>query len=373
MDSQQARGRSPSQGNKHISPGPSPHRYHDAASALDPAISENTFTTGRFNTSPHFTTPFLQQTSQSSLVNPNFYSSLNQNPFRDNQIQDQSLDPSFNNDFMYQNALSGEFPPDFPLNANFNMNQHANVNPADLNKLSPPQDHTSPHLLPPDDHSSPGQAGSPASTNGQYYTPQHSRHASLDPFSAYGVADWQGTTFQQHRRANSDQSDISSNAPSPFLQQRESFDDPSRSPFMPPQPDDSNTFGLDSFSIGEQSHGAQQHANYVSPRLLPAQSQGLGIAQEGMMAQTNVALHVAQGFPNQADSGFQTAAMHGRNVSTTSEIGQADHFAPPTIQIDPAPISRQASFGPNAGNIANSLSPPSRQFPLPSPLLVLEY
>jgi hypothetical protein len=227
------------------------------------------------------------------------------------------------------------------------MNQQSNVNPADLSKVSTPQDHQSPNLLSPENHSSPGpQPASPASTNGQFYTPQHSRHTSLDPSSAYG--DFAGANFQQHRRAPSDHSDVSSTTHSPFLAQAELHEplESTHSPYLPAQQDTNNTFGMDQFSIGD-------NVPYRSPRLLPAmEAHGLGVGQDMMMAPSMVPSEV---YTTQPDQG------HLRNQSMVSDMGQADQFAPPTINIEPAPVSRQASFGPHGEHFDGALSPPNSQ------------
>jgi transcription factor CRZ1 len=230
----------------------------------------------------------------------------------------------------------------YSLDPNYNMNQQSNVNPADLSKVSTPQDHQSPNLLSPENHSSPGpQPGSPASTNGQFYTPQHSRHTSLDPKSAYG--DFSGVNFQQHQRAPSDHSDVSSASHSPYLAQAELAPvESNRSPFLAAQQDTSNTFGMDQFSIGD---------TYRSPRLMPEmEGQGLGVQQDVLQMRPPEVYATQAEFPG-----------HLRNQSVVSEMGQADQYAPPTINIEPAPVSRQASFGPHGEHFDGALSPPNSQ------------
>src|SRR5271155_488640 len=175
MDPNQGRGRSPTQGAPaHISPLPSPHHFHDAVSGLDPAVNEHTFTTGRFTTNHNFTTPFLESTASQSLPqgghsDPPFYqdNQFNQAAFQDHQFHNQTVDPSYSNsEYLYQAGnMSNEYDQSFSLSTSYHTSQHANINPADLSKLSPTQDNASPHLLSPDQHSS------PTSTNGQFYTP----------------------------------------------------------------------------------------------------------------------------------------------------------------------------------------------------------
>ena len=52
-------------------------------------------------------------------------------------------------------------------------------------------------------------------------------------------------------------------------------------------------------------------------------------------------------------------SLHNRNSSAVSDMGQADQLAPPTINIEPAPVSRQASFEPENNNVQDALSPPT--------------
>lgn len=336
------RGRSPLQGNR--SRGPSPHPYQEHVAGVDPSVQQ-ALTAGKFNTSTHFNDPFQYQQPYSQPQNPSFSQaedpSYNQAAYHDNHLQ-------YSQEYMYQQQISQQdlshhgLPQDYSysLDPNYNMSQQSNVNPADLSKVSTPQDHQSPNLLSPENHSSPGpQPGSPASTNGQYYTPQHSRHTSLDPAAAYG--DYTGNNFQQHRRAPSDHSDaVSSASHSPYLGQVELHEPiESHSPYLPAQQDTSNTFGMDSFSIGDNT--------YRSPRLMPSmEGHGLGVQQDlTQMQQPEV--YAPHAIP-----------AHMRNQSIVSELGQADQFAPPTINIEPAPVSRVSSFGPQGKHYEGTLSPP---------------
>ena len=337
------RGRSPSQGNR--SRGPSPHPYQDHVTGVDPRVQQE-LTAGKFNTSPHFNDPFQYQQPynqpQPSFSQPQ--ETFNQAAYHDNQLQ-------YNQEYMYQQMQQHDMsqhglpqhdmsqhglPQEYSygLDPGYNVNQQSNVNPADLSKVSTPQDHQSPNLLSPENHPL-SQPGSPASTNGQYYTPQHSRHTSLDPAAAYG--DYTGNNFQQHRRAPSDHSDaVSSASHSPYLAQAELEPVDSHSPYLAAQQDTSNTFGMDSFSIGDNT--------YRSPRLMPSmEGQGLGVQQE--MPQPEI--YAPQAIP-----------AHMRNQSIVSELGQADQFAPPTINIEPAPVSRVSSFGPQGEHYEGALSPP---------------
>ncbi|RMZ87113.1 hypothetical protein DV736_g5661, partial [Chaetothyriales sp. CBS 134916] len=289
--------------------------------------------------------PAIQFTdSFSQLQTPQF----NQTVYQDNAFSGH-LDQNFPNDYLYS-QMPNDWQHNYSMDPNFNVNQHNNVNPADLS-VSTPDDHQSPNLLSPE-HSSPGpQPPSPSSTNGQYYTPQHSRHTSLDPSSAYG--EFQTASFQQHRRAPSDHSDVSSASHSPYLAHAEPVE-PNHSPYLPAQQDSNSTFGIDNFSI------AEQNVPYRSPRLMPQMDQtqhGLGVNHEMLLSQ-------GMGIPPRSEvytTSVDVYSDHIHNQPLGTEIGQADQFAPPTINIEPAPVSRQGSFGPQGEQLAGALSPPSNQ------------
>ena len=378
MDRNNNRGRSPSQGDKnHKSPTPSFRQFHAAVPGhgLDPSISTQTFSTGKFNHGlNNFSSPFLdssqpQDKLQTTVAGASLYptNQFDQGAYLENHaisFPNQTLDSSFaDNQFMYQHqALPGDFSTDYSLDNSFDSTQQSNVNPADLSKMSSPHIATPPSLLPPENYPSPGQPGSPGSTQGQFYTPQHSRHQSLDPSSAaYPLGEWQAMSFQQHRRAHSDHSDVSSNAPSPFLAQHEVLEsiEKRHSPQLNTQQDNSNTFGIDGFSLAEQPRASPHHSPYVSPRLLPQQNLGLGVTQ-------SFALQNHMGGPgpeiyttSAADQYPSMAQIHAQNGSTFSEMGQADQYAPPIINIEPAPVSRQASFEPEQTSFTDALSPPT--------------
>lgn len=76
--------------------------------------------------------------------------------------------------------------------------------------------------------------------------------------------------------------------------------------------------------------------------------QGLGVQHDMMLSQGMQAPE------------YTTQPAHLRHQSVI-EMGQADQFAPPTINIEPAPVSRQASFGPQGENLEGALSPPNSQ------------
>lgn len=337
----QPRGRSPSAGGHSHSRGPSPQPYpQETVPGVDPAIQQ-ALTSGKF-TNTAFSNPSYDQ--QQNLYQSNDF---NQSAFQDNQYGG-NLNAQFGSDYMFGNpAMTSDWQQQsFSLDPNYTMNHQSNVNPADLSKVSTPQDNPSPGLLSPENHSSPGvQAGSPGSTNGQYYSPQHSRHTSLDPASAYGDP-YATAAFQNHRRNPSDVSDgLSSASHSPYLGHAELHDtlgEQSHSPFLPAQNDSGNTFGMDNFTINEP---------YRSPRLLPS--------MEGhQMPMGNDLLNPSLGMTAPEVYTTQPGSAHMRHASL-GDMGQADQFAPPTINIEPAPVSRQASFGPQSEQVEGALSPPS--------------
>ena len=366
---------------------------------LDPAISQQTFTTGPFNSSgfegmgqdaynynafqsPPNQTQFIPQ---GSMPDTTFYGQgptqdqfqqqpdISSSGFHAGTTLDDFIDPNggqgqgftgmeqfnnqnnFNNDYAHQSSYQSQSPSQQPSR--------------DLSHRSSPHNPTPPsNLLSPED-----QSPSPSSTAAQYYTPQHSRHASLDPSSAaYPQGqEWQGmlnqTTFQGHRRGASDHSDISSSAaPSPYLGTQEYVDtfENTHSPSLnalTEANDYTNDFGIQNINIAEQNRRSPYHSAHASPQMLPQQPQGLGIGQDFTLAS-----HLGQAtgpgpeiFTQHVDNSLQK--LHDANGSHTS--GRASQFPVPTIDIEPAPVSRQASFEPDkGGNVYDTLSPPSRKY-----------
>ncbi|KAI9815082.1 MAG: DNA-binding transcription factor [Pycnora praestabilis] len=285
--------------------------------------------------------------------------------------QDQLFDPSA---FMLESQ---------PLEIDQQQNQ--SINPADLmSSLSSPHQNTStpPNLLQPDQYSSPGQQPSPSSHQGAFHSPHHSRHTSLDPSSAafpqgQPQSDWTGMLqnpqFQTHRRAPSEHSDVSSSvAPSPFLGNVDTFEAPEQqpSPMLGAQSDPmfmQNALGIEQFTLSEAQN--QQHcispapSPHISPRLIPQQENGMSMSQENHFA-------LGQNTQRQYSNGPSPAILmtqpqesfpsfQPRNDS--SDLGQAAQMAPPEINIDFAPPSRQQSFDPpKPSNDLDALSPPER-------------
>ena len=435
----QQRGRSSSAGNHsnhnhNISHSRSPQRYPDqpATLRLDPAVNPSTFTTGAFSTTP--LTPSATPESQYSYSSTAYleapYQALQyeQLGLQGNSFQDQELGQTYKQEDLSTNShqntsnlnyeqSSQELNPGFAdtnapidfggytqkfnhlgaqdqsLNGNLMLDpqlqatgqpSHHTMNPADLmsSNMSSPHLATPPNLLQPDSQPSPAQQ---SPSVGPYYSPGHSRHASLGPSAAYGHGqappDWTGmltgANFQKHRRAPSEHSDVSSSvAPSPFLPQSDSFDTfEGNSPMLNAQQDNNlyqGALGIEQFSLSEPQQQQQQqqqqritpaHSPYPSPRIPP--HEGLGISQQensfflsgGMSNQFN-------GGPRQDMYGNHTIQTlpecHQRNGS--SDMGQAAQMAPPEINVEFAPPSRQQVFDHhNAKADADALSPPERR------------
>ncbi|KAK5104050.1 DNA-binding transcription factor [Lithohypha guttulata] len=353
MDTQHGR-LSSQQGSRQPTPKPPSHNFSHHQQGLDPGVDSNTFTTNKFNTT--WQDPWgghqlqnMQGVQEQMYTNNQF----NTTAFQENQYSDPAFTQNLNtNDFFASGMSTNDYGDDLSyLNSGFPVTQQSNVNPADLSR--PPPDHISScdALLSAESHNSPRQQNtSPTSTNGQYHTPQHSRHASLDPSSAYDMSNtWQNMQFQHGRMPSDQYSEVPSQR-SPYLAQTElNQSDPNKSPFLYPQ--DNNTFGLETVNIGDTS--SQSGATYVSPRLLPQQAFALDsqIGKQEMRADL---------FADQPTFQTQMPSLHNRNLSSVSDMGQADQFAVPNIQIDPAPTSRQPSFGDRGEMDENdALSPPS--------------
>lgn len=368
------RGRSPSVGVKHRSVSPSPHPFQDpgvqigtpsTATTTSPFMSYAPSTQGSASTeqyssyvaaqspqpdqgafrssqqySPSFAASFASQLEQSAAQqrDESFSNLLNSNPtdFDFHQYPSEgnsgNLDPSslmLDPQSQQQSAGAGA---------------GASVNPADL-----VSDVSSPQFLTPEQHQSPVSHTSPP----QLYSPQHSRHTSLDPVSAAYITsqqDWQGLlsqpAFQGHRRAPSEHSDVSSVSHSPFMANNDSFDvEGNPSPMLSAQNDPSlfdNVLGIESFSLSEQQQGlSPAHSPYLSPQRGP---QGANDRpNEGIYSRSS-----------------QPSPFPGLDNNQSSEMGQASQMAPPpSINVELAPPSRVPSFGPENEGDMDALSPPS--------------
>lgn len=436
---QQQRGRSSSAGHHsnhihNISHSRSPQRYpdHAAALGLDPAVNPSTFTTGGFNATPLTSRPTTesQHTYSTAAYTEVPFQALQYEHLglQGNNFQDQGIGRTYKQENLSPNSqhnpsnlnfeqssqqftssfLDPNAPIDFggytqklthlgaedqsfdgslmldPQLQGASQPSHHTMNPADLmsSNMSSPHLTTPPNLLQPDSQTSPAQQ-SPLS--GPFYSPGHSRQASLDPSAAYGHVqaplDWTGmlagANFQAHRRAPSEHSDVSSVAPSPFLQQSDSFETfDGNSPMLNAQQDNSlyqDALGIERFSLSEpqqqQQHQHQQqqritpaHSPYASPRIPP--HEGLGISQQdnSFILAGGMNSHFIEG-PRQDMYGNHIIPSipdyHQRNGS--SDMGQATQMAPPEINVEFAPPSRPQGFDhPNPKADADALSPPER-------------
>ena len=431
MEPQQHRGRSSSAGNlpqNRIRHSPSPHRYN--GQNLDP-----TFTTPEL-TSPDYSSNNALSTAGNGMqysvpyMNGNSHSlSLQQHVLPSNDFSDPSLTHQYdtegtslsrtasqlhaeqNNQFtpnILESREFGDFTQDqefvtkqglpfdnaFMLDPQLQANiqaQHQSINPADImSNMSSPQNmnSTPPNLMPPDLVSS--RHGSP-SPSGPHFSPDHSRHASLDPSTAnfpngQQPTDWagmmSGAQFQTHRRAPSEHSDVSSSvAPSPYLGQQDSFEafDQSHSPMLGAQQDPqlyTDALGIESFSLSDPQQQAQQHQQqqqqhhkqisprhspYPSPRMTP--HSGFGMPQDNNFMLSSDLQNNFNGQPGpeiyttSPSQNFGQFAMR----QDSGDMGQAAQMAPPEINVELAPPSRQSNFEPlRPENDLDALSPPER-------------
>lgn len=281
------------------------------------------------------------------------------------------LDFSAYQDHSPNSATASEYDSSLLLDPQMHQRPQA-INPADLvSSISNPSASSHPSAQD-QQQSSPGPMSPPGSTPGTYYTPQHSRHTSLDPataayLSAQSNPDWGSvmgnSAFQGHRRAPSEVSEVSSANHSPYLSQHE-YDgiENNASPSLPPQPDPAlydNALGIEQFTISEQQQQgfSPLHSPYMSPRLMP--QQGTDMVPNTSYLSTNVNSQFPSaptdmyGMP---DDDMMNAGMN----SGMNDIGQASQMAPPSINVEFAPPSRNPSFGPSkpAADL-DSLSPPA--------------
>lgn len=264
--------------------------------------------------------------------------------------------------------------------------QHQSINPADImSNMSSPQNMmpTPPNFMPPDQGSS-SNHGSPQPNQGQFTSPNHSRHASasLDPSAALNQGqshgDWTGFTgeqFQTHRRAPSDYSDVSSSvAPSPLLHQHDSFeafDQPS--PMLNPQQDNQmyhDALGIGQFSISDPKQQQQQqhqeprfspgHSPYVSPRMSPHAGYAFPPDQFQLSQDMQSNFNGRPGpdvYPNLNEAGIRQF----QHRMSSGDMGQAAQMTPPEISVDLAPPSVPSTFEPfRPEGDFDALSPPAR-------------
>lgn len=418
MDLQQDRRRSASiNNNKNVglSPPVSPHiQYRDPVPGqeIDPALVATTsFNNGSFPASdtgvPHDSNQFLYNPYQdlnSSASPQNLQLHSHTSPPADQHFA-QSFEASFagqleqtaNTKRMQgEEGLQHSDPnrvEDFPLYQNMNHNTNnpsvqdidpslmydpqyqpgpavnQSVNPADLSRMSSPNNPSPPNLAPPEPYSSPGQQQPSSPTSpGTYYTPQHSRHASLDPASAafmtagQGHSDWQGMlenpSFQGHRRTPSEHSDVSSVTHSPFMSHHDydPADNNNPSPHLTAQNDPSlyeNALAIEGFSISEPQPQAfsPAHSPYISPQLSPQQIGDFGPENNFLNQTQNIP------FPQMAPDPY---AM--KNEEAPMDMGQAAQMAAPTINVEFAPPAKNSNFEvPKSQTDMDALIPPTQR------------
>ncbi|KAI1799556.1 hypothetical protein F4811DRAFT_91777 [Daldinia bambusicola] len=391
-----ARGRSPSAGNQqpHIrnSHSPSPHPYQSPESSIglgigiDPSSVNPQFTSD-FNTYPsnnsggQFLNPAQSQSfDQQGIADPTSFG-LNQDYSQSLTAQSQTafsqslLGSDFNNsgDFSLfpQSSQGDQFST--PLFGDLSQTHAQSLDPNDLTNMTSPQTHhspTPPHLLKPE----PGSAHqSPSFNQHQFSSPGHSRHASLGPEAALmpGQLDWSQPQFQGHRRTPSEYSDASSAAPSPNLTGHDSFEHPEHghSPMQRPQEFYEGVVGLGNFSITGHNPNSRSpsHSPAISPRILPQQMPDASQQGQNIMLST--------GYPNPPMGYSMQTSEEFPSLSQEAPIDPliTQPMAPPSINIDFAPNSRQNSFEPPKPPMdAQSLTPPDRGRPKSRPRSVTD-
>ncbi|KAF1814528.1 hypothetical protein P152DRAFT_465353 [Eremomyces bilateralis CBS 781.70] len=415
MEAHHQRGRSPSVGQQAIkrqTPSPSPHSsYHtpmvSAGLGLDQSLvgASNSFisnfdsnlnsagqhpfnlSNSDFNQQPQYSqsqSPFLQpQGSPQNPSNPSFgqqgdglfspglldgnnplpnaQDSYNQQFFQNGGANEDPLDPNY---LVDPQLLGGGQSVDQSIDPS------ALLNPA---SSAPNHDSIPAHLLQPDmRHSSISPQASPSLVQGGF-SPNHSRHASLDPSSAAfppGTGDWSGMRFGSHRRTPSDQYSEVSSQPSPYLGNTEPYDPIEHpSPLMGAQVDPQMAQGAAMFEqITLSENQVHQGHGYpgVSPHHSPHISPNLAAQQQSLPAFTSVdnfGLNQSIGgpyddvFQNQNQETFPSAPENGMSMNN----GQGS-MPTPGILISFEPPSRQGSFEPPKPDVKqeDTLQPPSR-------------
>lgn len=392
------RGRSPSAGHQqpHIrnshSHSPSPHPYHNQSP--EPSVGLGLgLGIDAASSNPHFTNDFTAFNTSSAGSQFMTTSQPQQPPFSQQGIADTTtFDPSFTSqpqpsfspnllapefsdtagDFsLFPPATSGEFnaPPLFsdlpPTNPQILMQQ-------DLNNMTSQTHHspTPPHMLggdPNSAHQSPSFNQHQFASSPSHHS--HSRHASLGPEAALlpHQIEFAHPQFQGHRRAPSEYSDVSSAGASPNLTSHDTFEpsEHGHSPMQRPQEFYDGVVGFSNFSISDpqvaHSSRSPSHSPAISPRISPQQIPDMG-------QPNNQAMLLNAGYPNAP--GISYSMPGSEQFPTLSQDGASpgqQAMAPPSINIDFAPNSRQNTFDPPKPQMdQTSLIPPDRgKLPLP--------
>ncbi|KAI4596438.1 DNA-binding transcription factor [Pestalotiopsis sp. 9143b] len=371
-----ARGRSPSAGHQqqqHLirnSHSPSPHPYTSPEPNIGLGLGlDNSTNIQQFN--PNDFTNFNNNSSASNQ----FLGTTQAPGFSNHGLADPTFDATqdFTQSFANQNLLA---PTDYNGTGDFSLfpqtaqpDQFAaplfgdspGIGTPDLNNMTSPQTHhspTPPHMLQPDGRPLGSAHQSPSFNQHQFASSPHQRNmsASLTPGAAFlgGQQDWTQAQFQGHRRTPSEYSDVSSAHPSPSLIAHDSFD---HSPMQRASDsfDNGVSFGLNNFSISDgqilQHSRSPSHSPAISPRILPQQVPDMGQANpaftlggqpQGYVSAPTIAYPTSEAFPTLAND-------------------NAPVMAPPSINIDFAPNSRQNSFEPAKPAVdQDSLTPPDR-------------
>ncbi|KAL2808719.1 hypothetical protein BJX63DRAFT_20722 [Aspergillus granulosus] len=393
QDTLQDPGQAPALITRSVSPSAHPHQQYshsiDASGVtIDPSVTTNpAYPPSSFAHPTTGADAFAFPASYLTATDPNFSRPSLHIPQFDQGLSHQAPEGNFStllnsnsSDFdfaLYQNAGSNPSGPDYPSSLLLDpQQQSANqaVNPVDLvSQIPSPHPSTSSQNSPRDkqpQHSSPSAMSPPASSPGTFCTPQHSRHASLDPASAVYMtnhSDWQAvmanSSFHNHRRAPSEVSEISSAAHSPFLPQHDSFDlgDNNPSPLLTPQNDpslyDNAALGIESFTLSE--HQQQQafsphHSPYISPQLMPQQ-----VADMVPNGPYISAPATSSPYPTPPTESYANTDGLLSQGSTCGDIGQASQMAPPAINVVLAPPAKSQVL-PNDKHTSDmdTLSPP---------------
>ncbi|KAL3424726.1 hypothetical protein PVAG01_04007 [Phlyctema vagabunda] len=417
----QQRGRSPSAGHQHHinqNHSPSPHQYQEnVPNSIGIGLGVDSAQAQNLNNSNQYSNPgfnsnqglpsygdnsFLNQQSpysQNGLGNASYGQDFGQqfkqeDPGSLSPFSQQQQPTSFTQDLLSADISTSFSGADFPLysapstqdqqlDQSYFMNDfsprsgHQSINPAELDMSSPPTTTaTPPGMLHMD--RSPSNHQSPSFNQNQFQpSPGHSRQVSLGPESAAFPQGQQGIEwgmmppqFQGHRRTPSEYSDVSTHsaAHSPNLGHHDSFDgiDQHHSPMQNPQ--DASLYqqvlSIGDFSLSDPQiqHGSSPgrglspaHSPAISPRLVPQQLSGFGPQSHFMLNNNGFAPSNVYG--NQSHEQFPQIQQGQGSL----DMGQAQQMAPPEINVEFAPASRQNSFEPPKPSLdQDALTPPER-------------
>lgn len=348
-----------------------PDFYNNFLSATTSAQQHDNLAAQNDQFSSSFAATFQDQLDPSATLQDANYSNL---------INSNTNDYDFSQYASDNTGMQPAFDTSLLLDQQQQQQQQHNAQNAQLMGQGDMGQMGSPHnLLSPEHHSSPGNSHtSPPISSGPFYSPAHSRSASLDPMSAAYMSnhnqtqEWQSMlenpSFQSHRRAPSEHSDVSSvSHHSPYAGHHESFDAlEGTSPSLGAQNDPvlyDNTLAMDSFTLSEQQQQglSPHHSPYVSPQI-PSQdisSDAFMLSgQQNMTQFPALSQDIYAGQPDDAIlAGIQVPDMSGLDPNQMSNM-----VPPPSINVEFAPPSRVPSFGPGNENDFDALSPPSSKF-----------